>query len=130
MDPALLKKGGNRWLYSVGRLKPGVTIGHAQAELMLIAKQQETAYPETNRNRGVKVFAFSQSDDTEQIGQFGSVAVLLMSVVSLVLLIACANVANLLLARGSARGKENPTRPAIGATRSTIDRQRLNESVL
>ena len=130
MDPDLLKKRGNRWLYSVGRLKPGVTIGQAQAELMLIAKQQETAYPETNRNRGVKVFAFSQSDDPEQLGQFGSVAVLLMSVVGLVLLIACANVANLLLARGSARGKEIAIRLAIGATRWRIVRQLLTESVL
>ena len=130
MDPDLLKKRGNRWLYNVGRLKPGVTIGQAQAELMLIAKQQETAYPETNRNRGVKVFAFSQSDDPEQLGQFGSVAVLLMSVVGLVLLIACANVANLLLARGSARGKEIAIRLAIGATRWRIVRQLLTESVL
>src|SRR3989441_3827936 len=130
MDPDLLKKRGNRWLYSVGRVKPGVTIGQAQADLMLIAKQQENAYPETNRNRGVKVFAFSQSDDPEQLGQFGSVAVLLMSVVGLVLLIACANVANLLLARGSARGKEIAIRLAIGATRWRIVRQLLTESVL
>ena len=130
MDPDLLKKRGNRWLYSLGRVKPGVTIAQAQAELMLIAKQQENAYPETNRNRGVKVFAFSQSDDPEQLGQFGSVAVLLMSVVGLVLLIACANVANLLLARGSARGKEIAIRLAIGATRWRIVRQLLTESVL
>ena len=130
MDPDLLKKRGNRWLYSVGRVKPGVTIGQAQADLMLIAKQQETAYPETNRNRGVKVFAFSQSDDPEQLGQFGSVAALLMSVVGLVLLIACANVANLLLARGSARGKAISIRLAIGATRWRIVRQLLTESVL
>ena len=130
MDPDLLKKRGNRWLYSVGRLKPGVTIGQAQAELMLIAKQQENAYPETNRNRGVKVVAFSQSDDPEQLGQFGSVAVLLMSVVGLVLLIACANVANLVLVRGSARGKEIAIRLAIGATRWRIVRQLLTESVL
>jgi predicted permease len=130
MDPDLLKKRGNRWLYSVGRLKPGVTIGQAQADLMLIAKQQENAYPETNRNRGVKAFAFSQSDDPEQLGQLGSVAALLMSVVGLVLLIACANVANLLLARGSARGKEIAIRLAIGATRWRIVRQLLTESVL
>jgi len=130
MDPDLLKKRGNRWLYSLGRVKPGVTIERAQAELMLIAKQQETAYPETNRNRGVKAFAFSQSDDPEQLGQLGSVAALLMSVVGLVLLIACANVANLLLARGSARGKEIAIRLAIGATRWRIVRQLLTESVL
>ncbi len=130
MDPDLLKKRGNRWLYSVGKLKPGVTIEQAQATLALIAKQQEGAYPETNRNRGVKVLAFSQSDDPEQRRQLGSVAWLLMSVVGLVLMIACANVANLLLARGSARGKEIAIRLAIGATRWRIVRQLLTESVL
>jgi predicted permease len=130
MDPDLLKRRGNRWLYSVGKLKPGVTIEQAQAALALIAKQQESAYPETNRNRGVKVLAFSQSDDPEQRRQLGSVATLLMSVVGLVLLIACANVANLLLARGSARGKEIAIRLAIGATRWRIVRQLLTESVL
>src|SRR5436190_14461567 len=130
MDPDLLKKRGNRWLYVVGKLKTGVTIEQAQAALALIAKQLEDAYPETNRNRGVKVFAFSQSDDPEQRRQLASVATLLMSVVGLVLLIACANIANLLLARGSARGKEIAIRSAIGATRWRIVRQLLTESIL
>ena len=130
MDPDLLKKRGNRWLYSVGKLKPGFTIEQAQADLSRIAKQQENDYPETNRNRGVRVLAFSQSDNPDQLRQLGSVAGLLMSVVGLVLLIACANIANLLLARGSARGKEIAIRLAIGATRWRIVRQLLTESVL
>jgi predicted permease len=130
MDPDLLRKRSNRWLYSVGKLKPGVSIEQAQADLALIAKQQENAYPETNRNRGVRVLAFSQSDDPEQRRQLGSVATLLMSTVGLVLLIACANIANLLLARGSARGKEIAIRLAIGASRWRIVRQLLTESVL
>src|SRR6266550_1121726 len=130
MDPDLLKRRGNRWLYSVGRLKPGVTIEQAQADLSLIAKQLENAYPETNRGRGVRVLAFNQSDDPDQRRQLGSVAGLLMSVVGLVLLIACANIANLLLARGAGRAKEIAIRLAIGATRWRIVRQLLTESVL
>jgi len=130
MDPDLLKRRGNRWLYSVGRLKPGVSIEQAQADLSVIAKQLENAYPETNRGRGVRVLAFNQSDDPDQRRQLGSVAWLLMSVVGLVLLIACANIANLLLARGAGRAKEIAIRLAIGATRWRIVRQLLTESVL
>src|SRR3989475_6689350 len=130
MDPDLLKKRGNRWLYSVGRLKPGVTIDQAQADLSLIAKQLENAYPETNRNRGVRVLAFNQSDDPDQRRQLRSVAALRMSVVGASLVIASANIANLLLARGSGRGKEIAIRLAIGATRWRIVRQLLTESVL
>src|SRR5256884_3353952 len=130
MDPDLLKRRGNRWLYSVGRLKPGVSIEQAQADLSVIAKQLENAYPETNRGRGVRVLAFNQSDDPDQRRQLGSVAWLLMSVVGLVLLIACANIANLLLARGSGRAKEIAIRLPIGATRWRIVRQLLTESIL
>src|SRR2546430_406100 len=130
MDPDLLKRRSNRWLYSVGRLKPGVTIEQAQADLSVIAKQLENAYPETNRGRGGRVLAFNQSDDPDQRRQLGSVAWLLMSVVGLVLLIACANIANLLLARGAGRAKEIAIRLAIGATRWRIVRQLLTESVL
>jgi predicted permease len=130
MDPDLLKKRSSRWLFAVGRMKPGVSAEQAQADLALIATQQAAAYPETNRRRTVQVLAFNQTDNPQQQQQLGSVARLLMSVVGLVLLIACANVANLLLARGSARAKEIAVRLAIGATRWRIMRQLLTESVL
>jgi len=98
--------------------------------LAAIAKHQEETYPDTNRGRGITVSAFNESDDPTQRRQLSSVGKLLMSVVALVLLIACANVANLLLARGSARTKEIAVRLAMGATRGRIVRQLLTESVL
>ena len=129
MDPDLLKVRGNRWLGSIGRLKHGVTSEQAQAALAVIAKQQEEAFPNTNRNRSVSVSAVNDGDPQRR-GQFISVATLLMSVVAAVLLIACANVANLLLARASARRKEIALRMALGASRGRLFRQLMTESAL
>lgn len=118
---------GSHYLNCIARLKSDVSIEAAEAELSSIARNLENQYPETNAGRGTMIQPLRE----DLIGnEFRVVLALLLGAVGFVLLIACANIANLLLARAGARGKEFAIRTALGASRGRIIRQSLTESVL
>jgi predicted permease len=123
-NPKVVQDRGNRWVGAIGRLRDGVSVRQAQDDLTRVAAQLEQQYPDTNRQRGVLLLSLRDA----MLGSTASLIVLLFAAVLLFLLVSCANVASLQLARTAARRRELAVRAALGARRWHVLRQLLVES--
>jgi putative ABC transport system permease protein len=130
-DLSLLDDRGRRWAWGGARLAPGATVEEARAELETLSQALEKEYPDTNEERSLVALPFTDVNLLPGVDEGVELASLvLMVVVGLVLLIACANLANMLLARALGRRREIATRLSVGASRRQVVRQLFVESLM
>ncbi len=129
-DPGVLAARGSSWLQALGRLAPGVPLERARAALAAVAANLSHEHPQSHFLRTVRATPALGGLPPEARGELLPLAGLVAAVAGLILLIACSNVANLLLARGLGRGQEIRVRLALGAGRGRLVRELLGESLL
>jgi predicted permease len=129
MNPDLLERRDMSWLRVVSRLEPGVTLERAESEAVAISRRLEETHRDTNREETASLYPLERIDP-RAYPWLSSIAVLLLTVAGLVLLVAAANVTNLLLSHAVSRGREIAIRLALGGSRARLLRQMLTESLL